>query len=123
MRRWPGRSTSYAPSSARAGAGAEMGATAVGRLGSQVSPTAAGGTRLPVYAFPEDAARALAHAARWAEWRTGAREALWRAAKACADEARALIAAALRRSASWLSPDDVGNLLGCYGIKPVESRL
>jgi acyl-CoA synthetase (NDP forming) len=92
-------------------------------MGGQVSPTGPDGTRLPVYAFPEDAAGALARAARWAEWRRRAEVPLWQAPDACADEARALVAAALGRTAGWLSPDDVGNLLSCYGIKAVESRL
>jgi len=92
-------------------------------MGGQVSPTGPNGTPLPVYAFPEDAASALARAARWAEWRRQAEDALWQAPNACTDEARALVADALGRSAGWLSPDDVGNLLSCYGIKLVESRL
>ena len=92
-------------------------------MGGQVSPTGPNGTPLPVYAFPEDAASALARAARWAEWRRQAEDALWQAPNACTDEARALVADALGRSAGWLSPDDVGNLLSCYGITLVESRL
>jgi len=78
---------------------------------------------VPVYAFPEDAARALASAARWAEWRRRADEPLWHAPDVRVDEARALVAAALGRGADWLPPEHVENLLGCYGIRLVESRL
>jgi acetate---CoA ligase (ADP-forming) len=92
-------------------------------IGGQVSATGPDGARVPVYAFPEDAARALARAARWAEWRGRTEEPVWQAPDARADEARALVAAALGRNADWLLPDDVGKLLNCYGIGLVESRL
>jgi acetate---CoA ligase (ADP-forming) len=92
-------------------------------MGGQLSARGPNGTRVPVYAFPEDAARTLARAAGWAEWRRRPEEPVWQAPDARPDEARALVAAALGRSSGWLPPDEVGNLLDCYGIPLVESRL
>src|SRR5215469_16822600 len=80
-------------------------------------------TSVPVFAYPEDAARALARAARWAEWRDRPEEPAWQAPDSRQDEARALVAAALGRGQGWLAPDQVEQLLSCYGIRLVESRL
>jgi acetate---CoA ligase (ADP-forming) len=99
------------------------------------------GTSVPVFAYPEDAARALARATRWSEWRARPQEPTWRAPDARQDEARALVAGALGQAdppheirtppprfrgdpgEGWLRPDEVGALLACYGIRLVESRL
>lgn len=62
-------------------------------MGGDASHPGANGSRAPVYTFPEDAARALARAAKWSEWRSRPEEPPWRAADAHQDEARALIAA------------------------------
>jgi acyl-CoA synthetase (NDP forming) len=76
--------------------------------------------RVPSYAYPEQAAIALAHATDYGRWRTkqegsepvlhGIRE----------DEAHAIIAAALERGESWLTPDEVSGLLDCYGLSRVR---
>ena len=92
-------------------------------MGGGASPAGPDGRRIPVYAFPEDAARALARAARWAEWRARPEEPAWQPPDARRDEAQALVAAALGRGEGWLPPDDVQHLLDCYGIHLVESRL
>jgi acetate---CoA ligase (ADP-forming) len=92
-------------------------------MGGEASSAGSDGTRIPVYAFPEDAARALARAAGWSEWRARPPEASWQAADARQDEARALVATALGRGVGWLPPDAVQDLLDCYGIRLVESRL
>jgi acetate---CoA ligase (ADP-forming) len=80
---------------------------------------------VPVFAFPEDAVRALARAAAWAEWRSRPEEPAWRPPDARTDEARAVVASALGRGGegSWLDPAAVAALLGCYGISLVEWRL
>ena len=70
-------------------------------------PLRAPGVRIPSYAFPEQAAIALAHAA---ELGRVAREAARRASRirrVREDEAAAVIAAALARDEGWLSPDEV----------------
>jgi acetyl coenzyme A synthetase (ADP forming)-like protein len=77
--------------------------------------------RIPSYAYPEQAAIALAHATDYGTWRAkpegreadsvGIRE----------DEAHAVIAAALERGEeSWLTPDEVSALLDCYGLSRVR---
>jgi acetyl coenzyme A synthetase (ADP forming)-like protein len=92
-------------------------------VGADAAPTTPAGRRVPVFAYPEEAALALARAARWAEWRARPAEAPWRAPGARLDEARALVAAALGRDEHWLPPDAVEALLDCYGIQLVEARL
>jgi acetyl coenzyme A synthetase (ADP forming)-like protein len=92
-------------------------------MGHGAAPASPDGRRIPVYAFPEDAARALARAARWAEWRARPEEPVWRTPDARRDEAQALVATALGRGECWLPPGDVLDLLDCYGIRLVESRL
>jgi acetyl coenzyme A synthetase (ADP forming)-like protein len=73
--------------------------------------------RIPSFAYPEQAAIALAHAVDYGVRRArpegsydppiGIRE----------DEASALLARALERGNEvWLTPDEVGELLDCYGI-------
>ena len=80
------------------------------------------GVRIPSYAYPEQAAIALAHAADHGAWRrrppsetptlVGIRE----------DEAHAVIAEALARGdEGWLTHDEVGVLLDCYGLPSVRS--
>jgi acetyl coenzyme A synthetase (ADP forming)-like protein len=91
-------------------------------IGGEASPAAPNPTRVPVYAFPEDAARALARAARWSEWRAHPEEPAWQAPDAREDEAQALVAAAVGRGEVWLGPAVVRGLLDCYGIRLVESR-
>jgi acyl-CoA synthetase (NDP forming) len=91
-------------------------------VGGGVSASTPGARQVPVYAFPEDAARALARAVRWSEWRAEPEEPSWRVPDARQDEARAAIAKALGRGEGWLRPDDVEDLLDCYGIRLVESR-
>lgn len=76
----------------------------------------------PRYAFPEEAARALAAVARYAEWRAAPRGSILRAADVRADEASRLIEAALGDGARWLAPEEVAQLFSCYGVPMVESR-
>ncbi|MEP7104810.1 MAG: acetate--CoA ligase family protein, partial [Chloroflexota bacterium] len=83
----------------------------------------AGDLRIPTYTFPEQAARALARAATWAEWRAQPTVPPWQAPDARGDEAHALIAEVLGRepAGAWLSPADVGRLLDCYQIPRVPT--
>jgi acetate---CoA ligase (ADP-forming) len=70
---------------------------------------------LPCFQFPEDAARAVARAARYGAWRA---RAPGRVAALAVDDAAAsgLIAEALRRGPGWLAPAEASALLGCYGV-------
>lgn len=79
--------------------------------------------RIPSYAFPEDAARALARAARYGEWRRRPEAAPPALAGLGRDEAAALVASALRREAGWLAPDEAGRLLACYGLAVAAQRV
>ena len=79
-------------------------------------------SQVPVYAFPEDAVWALAHAARLAEWRARDEGQVPSIPDADPERAAAVIAERLREGGGWLDPGQVEELLECYGIPPIESR-
>ena len=79
--------------------------------------------RLPSYAFPEAAARALALAARHAAWRARPSAPSPGYADVRRDEAAALLASALARGPGWLDPEEVHTLLACYGLPLAEERV
>ncbi len=85
------------------------------------------GTRraVPSYAFPEDAARALARTAGYGEWRGAPEGKVPELADARRDEAAAVLATALAAGTlpRWLGPDEVARLLGCYGLPMAPWRL
>jgi acyl-CoA synthetase (NDP forming)/RimJ/RimL family protein N-acetyltransferase len=70
---------------------------------------------LPLYRFPEEAARALARAAAYGEWRAEPDDPA-PCLDAARDAAAALIARALERGPGWLHPAEVAALLDAYGI-------
>jgi acyl-CoA synthetase (NDP forming) len=76
---------------------------------------------IPAFAFPEDAARALARAVDYGTWRDSPPGQIPRFEDARLEEAAAVIASALGRRAEWLAPDEVERLLGCYGLAVVQS--
>jgi acetyl coenzyme A synthetase (ADP forming)-like protein len=84
---------------------------------------AGGGMRIPAYDFPEDAARALSHAARWARWRERPKGTLVRPPGCRPLEAASIIARNLADQAGWLAPSDVFALLDCYGLPLIPSRV
>jgi acetyl coenzyme A synthetase (ADP forming)-like protein len=77
---------------------------------------------IPCYAFPEDAAIALARVSRYGQWLARPAEAPVRI-DARRDEAAAIVAAALGRGAGWLGPAEVTALLACYGLPASEQRV
>jgi acetate---CoA ligase (ADP-forming) len=89
----------------------------------------AGGSAIPSYAFPEDAARALGRAAEYGSWRERPEGQVPDLPDARRDEAAALLAAALAEGTTgesqprWLPPDEVASLLDCYGLPLAEWRL
>jgi len=85
----------------------------------------AGDSRIPGYAFPEDAARALGRAAEYGSWRERPEGQVPDLPDARRDEATALLAAALTEgpASTWLAPGEVAKLLGCYGLPIAEWRL
>jgi acetyl coenzyme A synthetase (ADP forming)-like protein len=82
-----------------------------------------GEPHVPRFAFPEDAARALAHAARYGRWRAHPAGVV-REPRGCRpDEAAAIIAGALAAGAGWLGPGEVASLLDCYGLPRLPTRV
>jgi acetyl coenzyme A synthetase (ADP forming)-like protein len=79
--------------------------------------------RIPTYSFPETAAIALARATRYQEWRERRDTYPARFADIRADEAAAIVAAALARGEGWLRPNEVAGLLSCYGLPLIEQRI
>jgi acetyl coenzyme A synthetase (ADP forming)-like protein len=79
--------------------------------------------RLPAYAYPEEAARALGKAAAHGVWRASPPGGVPAFDGLRGDEAAALIASALEREPGWLEPDEVQRLLSCYGIATPRSAL
>ena len=80
------------------------------------------GRPMAVYTFPEDAARALGHAAGYGAWRAAPPGEIPQFADARPDQAAAVIARALGAGGGWLDTDDVAELLDCYGVRTPASR-
>ena len=83
---------------------------------------ASGAVQVPGYEFPEDAARAVALAARHGVWRRRPAGAVPSFDDCRIDEAAAIISEELGRGASWLAPDRLAALLHCYGL-PLAHEL
>jgi acyl-CoA synthetase (NDP forming)/RimJ/RimL family protein N-acetyltransferase len=73
---------------------------------------------LPAYAYPEGAARALGHAARYRAWLDRQHGTVPDLPGLRAAEARALVTGFLarERAGGWLPPAQAADLLSCYGI-------
>jgi acetyl coenzyme A synthetase (ADP forming)-like protein len=88
------------------------------------------GLSLPSYPFPEDAARALAHAVRYGIWAETPEGLVPQYGDLRTSEGKAIIAdvlASIQKSGEeksrWLLPDEVAKLLGCYGVPMAAWRL
>lgn len=77
--------------------------------------------RIPTYAYPEDAARALAHVVRYAEARARPEGSVPAFEDARRAEASAIIGRALDHGGGWLAPDDVASLFAAWGLPLVRS--
>ncbi|MGH3391975.1 MAG: GNAT family N-acetyltransferase [Actinomadura sp.] len=79
---------------------------------------------LPSYAFPEDAARAFAHAWSYGRWRARPPGTLPRHADLRPEEAGAIVVDFLDRhpDGGWLAPVEAMQLLSCYGVPLVPWR-
>ena len=77
---------------------------------------------VPAYAYPESAARALGHAARYGAWRATPPGRITDLEGQRPDHARELIASVLADcpAGGWLPPDPAAELLGCYGVRLVD---
>ena len=81
------------------------------------------GVRVPHYPFPEEAARALSLAAHYGAWRALPDEPVAALEGIDRDRAAGVIATALAEGGGWMTPRGMGDLLACYGIPMVETRL
>jgi acetyl coenzyme A synthetase (ADP forming)-like protein len=80
------------------------------------------GTSIPSFPFPEQAAIAMAHAARYGRWRERPVGSIPRFHDTNADEAVGIVATGLGRGdAGWLTAAEVERLLGCYGLRTARS--
>jgi acetyl coenzyme A synthetase (ADP forming)-like protein len=82
-----------------------------------------GAVRVPSFGFPEEAVRALAHAAHYGAWRGRPAGTVMVPPDCRPDEAAAIIAAALGAGTTWLGPADVAALLDCYGLPLVPAHV
>jgi acetyl coenzyme A synthetase (ADP forming)-like protein len=88
------------------------------------------GLSMPSYPFPEDAARALAHAVRYGIWAETPEGVVPEYKDIRTSEGKGLIADVLgslqgadEEKSRWLLPDEVAKLLGCYGVPMAAWRL
>ena len=77
---------------------------------------------VPAYAYPESAARALGHAARYGVWRATPQGQVPDLGGLRPDRAKELVAGFLADApkGGWLSLDQTAELLGCYGVRLVD---
>ncbi|HTZ93035.1 MAG TPA: GNAT family N-acetyltransferase [Streptosporangiaceae bacterium] len=82
------------------------------------------GQRLPVYSYPENAARALSHAASYREWRDSQHGRVPELPDVDTAGAHALVSAFLtdQPDGGWLATADAVSLLDCYRIPMVPTR-
>lgn len=78
---------------------------------------------MPGYEFPEDAARAVALAAKYGRWRATPERGRPPIVDARAAEAAGIISRQLASGGGWLSPVGVIALLDCYGLPMIPSRV
>ena len=80
----------------------------------------AGGEHVPVYAFPENAVRALGKIVRYARWRNTPLRPRRVFSDIRKDAVRTLCQAIVRaRGAAWLTPEETARVLAGYGIASV----
>jgi acyl-CoA synthetase (NDP forming)/GNAT superfamily N-acetyltransferase len=81
--------------------------------------------RLPVFASPEPAVRALAHAVRYARWRQTARGHLLEIDPGEVARAKKLIAEFLEQApgGGWPDASWITTILGCYGVEIVPTLV
>jgi acetyl coenzyme A synthetase (ADP forming)-like protein len=79
--------------------------------------------RVPHFAFPEDAVRAIADAVLYGEWRARPSGARVVYEDARPRDAAAIIQRQLAEGEGWLAPEDVTALLGCYGLPLVGTHV
>jgi acetyl coenzyme A synthetase (ADP forming)-like protein len=87
-------------------------------------PLDAGDERIPAYAFPENAARALAKIAAYAEWRAQPQGLLWGFDDIHVDDARQVCRAAVdARGSDWLTDEEMRRVLNAFGLPIAASAV
>ena len=81
------------------------------------------GVSVPGYQFPEEAARAVAHAARYGSWRSRPDETPAGAAPTVVAQGAAIISRVLGAGGDWMTPEATAELLACHGIAQVPYRV
>ncbi|HTX09179.1 MAG TPA: GNAT family N-acetyltransferase [Solirubrobacteraceae bacterium] len=79
--------------------------------------------RVPCYQFPEQAARAMALAINHGRWRARDAGRVREFPAARGVEAAAIISRELASGSRWLSPGCVAQLLECYGLPLIQTRV
>jgi acetate---CoA ligase (ADP-forming) len=77
--------------------------------------------RVPRYEFPEEAAHAVALAARYGRWRSTPRSEAVAPSGISVERGAAIISRELAAGSEWLSPASVAELLGCYRLPLVRT--
>ena len=78
---------------------------------------------IPTYWFPEEAGRALVHAARYSAWRRQPEGTVPVLAGIRRQDADALVARRLAAGGGWLEAEELASLLHCYGLPLAEARV
>ena len=86
-------------------------------------PGSAAAARVPVVAFPEDAARALGRAADYAAWRRAPHAPAALPSGIDPDAAAAVLAEALGSGREWLSGEELARLADAYGLPRAPARV
>ena len=107
----------------RAGARAKPVVSCVMAEPGRPAPLDADGERLPAFAFPENAARALGKASAYAEWRAQPPALYWGFDDVIASDASAICRSAIARGAGWLTDDEVRGVLAAYGLPMARSTV
>jgi len=90
----------------------------------RAAPLLAGGEKVPSFAFPENAVRALGKVVAYAGWRTQAPGLHWDFDDIDAPTGRAICLKALAENAGgWLEADDVSRLLRAFGLPVVAGAV
>src|SRR6185295_3119971 len=80
-------------------------------------PLEAGGEHIPAYTFPENAVRALAKVAAYAEWRTQPPGLLWGFDDVYPEDARSICRGAVEaRGEDWLTDEEMRRVLAAFGL-------
>jgi acyl-CoA synthetase (NDP forming) len=80
-----------------------------------------GQNRIPSYPFPEAAARALSRAVQYGKWLAMPEGNASIFSDVRREDAVAIVAHALREGERWLTPEEIENLLSCYGVSLVKT--